>query len=360
MFKVSDFKLVVAFIKKACCIKNSIFVDLPVFFEEEGGISTYHNGGLYIGKPKILGDTLSRVLIAYFKYFEKITGKRLFEDKDSYDTLFLHVINFFRFLCFSQNSFLEAKADEPIAMRLYQKPLVWLLMKDIIVPAYSLKSFDNIKIIEASSPFVDVAYYVTNDEYKKYNQGNEELDEPFVFVNNDIEYKPYSDAHLFLETIKSTGEAERGVICDILTSSLKDKLIGAIELEYKTDKKINDFLLCLMTISDYENKSEELIYSGNMEKQAQHAHNPYINISDTWWFLGLIEKMLEPARGPDWDTYQILNPYFEGIWNNIEQERKKRGREGLTYEALLRIKDGETDIDDVYVIEKALKSNRVW
>jgi len=73
MFRVTDFKLPTSFIKKACCIRGSTFVDLPVFFEDKGGIS-YHDGGLYIGKTEILGDTLSRIPIAYFKYFEKITG----------------------------------------------------------------------------------------------------------------------------------------------------------------------------------------------------------------------------------------------------------------------------------------------
>jgi hypothetical protein len=55
-----------------------------------------------------------------------------------------------------------------------------------------------------------------------------------------------------------------------------------------------------------------------------------------------------------------LHPFFEELWNKIEVERKKRGRNGLSYEALLRIKDGEIDPKNVRVIEKMLASDRVW
>jgi len=70
--------------------------------------------------------------------------------------------------------------------------------------------------------------------------------------------------------------------------------------------------------------------------------------------------MLEPARGADWSTHQLLKPYTEGVWKEINAEREKRGRAGMSYEALLRFKSGEVDPDDVYILEKTLASDRVW
>jgi hypothetical protein len=369
MFKVSDFKLPTAFIKKACYSSHCVFVDLPVVFEyadENHRHPMYHNGELYIGETELLGDTLSRIITAYLLNFKEITGENIPCCEDLMQRTIIYVNNFFRFLCFYQDSFSEAKDDAANALRLYQKPFVWLIMKDILAPAFDEIVAKNCKIVEGHSNCVDAALFVSEEEYSRYDDSAGVLDEPFVFVNTDIEYEPYSAAHLLVEAIKCEGECPVSIMEKVFTSSLYDKLVGLTKLAFKSDKEVNDFFLCLMTICGFDNQSHLFIQEAvdehvkTAQATGQHGGNQYQDISDTWWFLGLIEKMLEPARGPDWSTHKRLQPFLEKLWNKINKERKKRGRDGLTYEALLRIKDGEIDPDKVFILERELDSNRTW
>ena len=356
MFKISDFKLAKFFIKKACSFADCAFVDLQIEFSETNE-PVLKNGVLDVGMPEILGDTQSRIISLYLNNFHDITGCNL--PNTDIEKVLICINNFFRFLCFHDNSYKSAKPDEGIAMRLYQIPFVWLLIKDIVGPAFCIDPVNNCKVIVTPSPFIDCALYVDETEDKELY---EKIEEPFILLNSDIEYKPYAYAHLFVEAIKANNRCPFNIVSTILDSSLKNKIIGLAKLAFKSDKEVNDFMLCLMTISEYKNNCEELmsqICDKNI-KVAQMGMNPYMNISDTWWFLGIIEKMLEPARGPDWSTYEGLKPYTEEVWDKINKERERRGRAGMTYEALLRFKDGENDPDKVRVIEKALSSDRVW
>jgi hypothetical protein len=99
--------------------------------------------------------------------------------------------------------------------------------------------------------------------------------------------------------------------------------------------------------------------SDKMTKTAQFGFGED-GITSSWWYLGLLEKMLGVSRGSDWSTYKSLHPFFQELWDKIEKARIKKGREGLSYEALLRIKSKENDPKNVKVIEKMLASDRVW
>jgi len=365
MFKVSDFKIPTAFIKKACSVSGCSFVDLPVKFEQLDGspiTQSYKDGYIYIGTPEILGDTLSRIVMSYLGCFEIITGSPLLSI--DLQELYIYVTSFFRFLCFSDDSYEVAKSEYPVAKRLYQNSFVWLLMKDIVGPAFGVSPVTNLKMVEAGSPNIDASLFVDDDMMGKYYDTDIVDEEPFIFVNTDIEYKPFLYAHVFVETIKAHGGNPFDIVSTILESPLKDRVSGLAYLSFGEEKKVNDFLSCLGTIVGYENESEQIIFDlggkGKSLKTAQMGSNPYMNISDTWWFLGLIEQMLEPARGADWSTHELLKPYTEGVWREINAEREKRGRNGMSYEALLRFKDGEVDPDDIYILEKTLASDRVW
>ena len=357
MITISDFKLPAAFLKKACRLHDKPFMDLPVQFSEMDDFWGYKNGEIVVGKPQSLGHTLFRLTSAYLRNIEQICGIQLFDNDEDFEQLIQHVSMFFGFLAFSNDAYNVPKPD-PVAMRLYQKPLVWLLMKDIVGPAFNF-NVDNLKVIEASSEIVDVCRFIDDVAKEKYG---DHKDEPFIFVNQDIEYEPYVCAHLFYEVLRAHHRCPEIMIANILASSLRDKFMGAVELAFD-EKEANDFIICLMTLADYQNMSEELIYqlsNRSQKKIAQMGQNPYMNLSDTWWFVGLIEKMLEPARGPDWSTYKILHPYIEQLWKKVAKEREKRGREGLNYEGMLRVKDKENDPDNMVILEKSLAGNRVW
>jgi hypothetical protein len=371
MINISDFKLVEAFLKKACKVRKCGFVDLPIRFSEENdpdkGLFTYDEGVINIGNPNSLGDTMARIIMAYLSNFVEISKKSstdkiqdIFFDEKHKNLIYTSIVNFFRSLAFSNNSYIRPKSDEILVNRLYQYPFVWVVMKDLVCPSFNSYPVKNSKVVEISSNKFDVCCL-----------GNKN-GEDFIVVNNDIECNACIDAHLLYYAIKLQNLDPKEVIKHILDSSLREVFIGILELVYDEDilnGNIRDILFAIMTIFEYENMSEELVdqiskksiinQNQKPEKTAQFL-NPAFDITDNWWFLGLIEKMLEPARGPDWSTYKRLHPYFEKLWNKIEKERAKRGREGLTYEALLRIKDGEIDPDKTIIIEKALASDRVW
>lgn len=359
MNNISDYKICHSFIKKACRIKNCIFVDLPVEFCENNDGFGYIDGKIVLGKPYNLGQTMLRIIISYLSNFGTISSlnsqnRSFFDDKNQETLVYNTLTSFFRLLLYSQNSYLKPKNEEPIVKRLYSKTFIWTVMNDVVCPAFNNFPLKNIRILEMPSAEVDVCVLANKDN------------EDFIYLNRDIEYEPCLDAFLLYETIKAQGMNPSEVISKILDSNIKNVLSGLSKLAYNFDKNSignhEDFLLCLMTISEYENKSEEMV--DRLGKIAQYRDpdnvQSYTDITDNWWFLGLIEKMLEPARGPDFGTYQKLHPWFKKIWDKIDRERKKRGRNGLSYEALLRIKDGENDPNEVYVIEKKLSTDRVW
>ena len=358
MYNVSDFKLPTAIIKKFCSSIDCPFVDLPVEFSDNPN-SLFVDGEIQIGVTNALGSTLSTISTLYLSNFCEITGACLKFSPDQIKRINIEINNFYRFLSFCENSYHVAKDEEGTAMRLYQQELVWILMKDLVAPAFCLGSVNNCRVINSSSSYIDAAMFVDKDDIDESLKNK--TDESFIFLNSDIEYKPYSQAHLFVEAIKANDRCPHTIVSAIISSPLKEALVGALKLAYKSDKEVNDFILCLLTILGIDNATDQLINFRNIKlAQLGMGQNPYMNISDTWWFLGIIEKMLEPARGPDWSTHEGLKEYTQGVWEKIDKEREKRGRAGMPYEALLRFVDGENDPDNVRVIEKALASNRVW
>lgn len=363
MINISDFKLALTIIKKACKTAGCPFIDLPISFSNNNDDFGYRDGEILVGNPNCLGDTMARIVMAYLSSFKEINNKDIdiFADEEQKKNVYIAVNNFFRVLTFSQNSFLDVKQEDPISKRLYQYPFVWTIMKDIVCPAFNSLPVNNPIVAEASSNDMDICSKIEKDgEY-------------ILVVNNSIEYKPCLDVFLLYCAIENQGLDAKSVIRNILDSQLRIVLIDSLELVYKTDilddNNIRDFLFTLMTISEYENMSEELvdqiskrfyISENSLSQKTAQFLNPAYNISDTFWFLGILEKMLGAARGADWSTYKKLHPYFEKFWNKVEVERKKRGREGLTYEALLRIKNKEEDPKKKMLIEKALASDRVW
>jgi hypothetical protein len=90
-------------------------------------------------------------------------------------------------------------------------------------------------------------------------------------------------------------------------------------------------------------------------------------MATNWWSFGILEKMMEGARGADWSIYNELQPYVEAFWNQVESVRKERIKEGhdngVPFDVLLRIKQKQnvdTQIDPNLTLQALLSSNRVW
>ena len=83
--------------------------------------------------------------------------------------------------------------------------------------------------------------------------------------------------------------------------------------------------------------------------------------------MGLLEGMLEPARGADWTTYEGLEPYIKAFWNKVEKVRENKEKsgnfDGIPFEELLRIKVPQTTgykADPTITLQGLLSSVRVW
>lgn len=82
-----------------------------------------------------------------------------------------------------------------------------------------------------------------------------------------------------------------------------------------------------------------------------------MNMDGNFWIYGLIEKMLAPARGPDFSVTKKWAPITNMIWENIESARKQSGLSGASLEFMLRVKDHGSS-DDSIVIQKMIEELR--
>jgi len=359
MYKISDFIIPLRVLESACKYKCMPFIDLQVEFDDRES-PCFEDGRIYVGKTISAPHTMYNIVYIYFDSFEKINGISLFQNDAQKSDVLLLLANFLRNFSYSSYSFAKSKTDSPVVNYLYRWPIPWLIMKDLICPVFQVP-IKNCKIISSCSPFIDISVFV-DDFYMKQNNivnGNA----PFIFANSDIEYSPCMNAGILISAIKAHGLEPIETISNIYSSSLRDQLLGFSELSFSGGKKSKDFISLLLTMAGVENKSKEMM--SNSKKVAEvfdiiKESQSFDQVYGNWWYLGLIEKMLEPVRGADWSTHQRLQPFLDELWNKIEVERKKRGREGLTYESLLRIKDGENDPSKTVVFEKMLASDRVW
>jgi len=256
-----------------------------------------------------------------------------------------------RSICFDIEKPNRVNLSEPIVQRLYQDSFVWILMKDIVEPLEDVV-VDNAKIVIFDSPFIDVAFNLIN---------HEELGD-VIFMNADIAYEPIRQAFLFKVALEYHNLCPNTILSKIVGTNLETMLLGAAKLEFKNDDEVNDFYNTLKAICNVAVAQD---YIPSVYKQAQAEANPSEvslgpNSVNTWWFLGLIEKMLEPARGSDWSTYQQLAPLHKELWDRIEKVREKEGRDGVSYEHLLRIHSDELKPKDIKLVEESLSVNRVW
>jgi hypothetical protein len=351
MPKVSDYVFCKYLIESACHRKSCSFFDFNISSEKDGLIGLLDNGTLSVGDSKSWAETNFRIIRVYFDNFEKITGQKLFTSEEEKTNVLACVASFFGEMSTNPSLLPEARSDEVVVRRLYQSPLLWILMKDIICPSYQIP-INNIKIVMASSQECDIAHYVDKDE-------------PFVFLNKDVECDSIRDAFALYSVIEAHGLHPMETIKELLLSPVKEKIMQTLDLAYPKESQANDFALVLYMFSGIENYSEQIMVSHNKVSSSTDIMQKNAQIGSTgdssFWYLGLVEKMLEPQRGSDWSTYEVLMPWFQEVQEKLNVARAEAGREGLNYEALLRTISGENDKkSNNTLIENRLTPNRVW
>lgn len=343
MFKISDFSIAHNVIKTACKAVCCNFSDLEVVIDDP---FCFNDEKIYVGKTKTLPETIFNIIYLYLENFHKIHDVEIFcHEKQSKETYYL-LMAFLRGLAYKGKMGIESRPLEPVALRLYQFPLPWLIMK--LVGASKDIKIDNVKIIAGGSPFVDTVSCEKGE------------DEDFIFLNTDISYEPCQLACLVCAAIKHHKLDINSVLNDLLETDLCNYIYGLAKLEFEDDKLVQEFFQILKSKSNKDIDYEKLISNFDDIKTAQFGGAALDGFSNSWWFLGLIEQLLEPSRGSDWSTYELLEPLHKELWDKIEKERQKAGKDGVSFESLLRIKDGETELKDVKLIEKNLGSDRIW
>lgn len=353
MFKISDFELPKSLIQLACRSKRVGFVDLEVSFGGKEDIG-FHNNRIEIGPQKTLEGTYWAIISTYLRCFPKIHGIQLFNSSKEASAVYFQVQQFINKLFQDECRGRGWEMDKPVVQRLYQYPLAWIIIKDLICPVFD-KPSNNTRIVFSPSPLVDVSKYYNSDELD-LDINEEEGD--LIFLNSSCVYEPLEMSSLIVSAIEAHGLCPKEVLLEIEGNLfLKDKLRGAASVYFTDDDELCDFLDFLYTFAGVVNKSEELVSSDNINKEAQMSLN---NVDSNWWFFGLIEKMLEPARGSDKEVHETLEQLRDVIQVEVEKTREESGREGASYEKLLRALDSEESPSKYVILEKTLSEDRLW
>jgi len=356
MNKISDYVLISSVLKKICKASQCNFIDVPISFS---GNVEFKNGIIYAGEPKSLVCLFNIIFMQYLNNFNFICDKEL--DQNYINNSIVLFSTYLRTLSFS-NEDVKADLTEPLAIqRLYQHRFPWLIMYDIIGPAFQVPIVNH-KIISYNSWKLDIAVF---------NQG-EVQEDSFVVRNTGIEYRPCLDAAFIVESIKLHGLEPFAIISEIIGSDIFVQFKGLVDLAYLKDKEACDFMGFLLAFAGIDDQIYDIETMGDERKKIANEINKIYKhaqvqnsgnagqVDTPWWFFGLLERMLTPARGADWSTYERLEPYVKALWDKVEKVRKERGLTGLSYEALLRVKDGDNENEPAQTLEALLGANRVW
>jgi hypothetical protein len=153
MSKISDFKIAAALLRELSKQKQRAFTDMAVvFLDGQPGLT---HGGLNVGKPKTIGMTLYLIVQTYVNAY-----KDLFADEREKNDFLIYVATLVRRATMLDGSpqWDEAATEELFLQRLYQRPLVWSLMKNLICPIYG-SAPKNVLLAVGTSPYVDAARY---------------------------------------------------------------------------------------------------------------------------------------------------------------------------------------------------------
>ena len=354
MSKVSDFKMAGSIIRKICKKHNASFVDVSISFDKN------IPGVLFVDKTKNVAHTIFKIVAEYIKLSPSIVDMQLMPDESERDNFLIVLASNLRTFMYGDDH--ESNfVDEAHIMRLYQFPIVWLLLKDIICPIYN-KDLVNLKIICDGNAEADIARYYKKEELPS----NEISDESFVFVNI-INNRVVQNAFVFIEALRAYDLSPVEVVKKIYGTDLYQKYKGLLDISLE-DEEVYDFECAIMEnlgINFYSMISHKIAcLRPNFLKTAQ---NSVPGLPNQFWQLGLIEQMMEPARGSDWSVYKNLEPYVKEFWDKVESVRLKRIEnghdDGVPFDSLLRIKQRQTvgyETDHTKTLQSLLSSDRVW
>ena len=227
MNKISDFKISECILKALCQSNKLSFVDVCLDFDEKS-TNTYC---LRIGPSKNISHTLYKIINEYIRNSFKILDMQLLSNSTEKKNFLISIATMLRDIIYKENSVFDP-LDEFSVQYLYQKPLVWLLMKNIICPINKI-NLKNIRIITGINPYVDIAKYYSEEEA----QANVDINYEFIFIN-EIDNNIVQNAFIFIEAIRSYGLSPIDVIKDIFESDIYKKFEGLLRLAFDTQESV--------------------------------------------------------------------------------------------------------------------------
>jgi len=356
MSKVSDFKLAESVLRVICKEKGVPFSDLNLDFEEDDVGPNCIN----VGGTKNVIHTIYRIVDEYLKIME-MDGRSLFEDLEKKENFLLNFASELRSL-FYKDINLSSYLEDLTLQHLYQRPFIWILMKDLICPIFDV-SLKDIKIVCGKNPYIDIAKFYKDGDIKSI----EGQSYPFVFVNY-VDCQIVQNAFLFVEVLKAYDLDPITVVKEILQTDLLEKFKGLIKMAFDGEQEEKKFIYVLtniLNINLFDFIPQER--SGSSFDLRKYAQMVSPEVSSQWWYLGVLESMLEPRRGTDWSTHQTLEKYHKSFWDKVETIKQKRGAMGkekeVPFDLLLRIKSKQTTDypnDPTKTLQSLLSSSRIW
>ena len=353
MSKVSDFKIAESIIRKICKKNEVPFSDVPISFDEN------ILGTLLIGKTKNISHTIFKIVSEYINSSLDITGVQFMSSGEERDNFFIVLASNLRTFMYGDDVS-NTVAEDAHVLRLYQFSLIWILLKDIICPIYN-KDLINFKIICDGNPQLDIAKY-----YKKEDIPSEDIsDESFIFVNI-INNRVLQSVFIFMEVLRAYDLSPIEVIQNIYTTDLYEKYKGLLEIALEEDE-VSDFECAIMAnlgINFYDMVCQK--FAILKQQPIKTAQNSVPGLPNQFWQLGVLEKMIEPTRGANWEVYKSLEPYVKEFWDKVEDVRQKRivngHDDGVPFDVLLRIKQKQMDhgTDATQTIQSLLSTVRAW
>lgn len=348
--KITNFVLAETIIKDLCRKKGFSFVDVDICFYDEDDKNI--NGDIYRGiaikQSRSIVHTIYQIISQYIEKSKLILGHNIFDNHKEKIDFLLYLTSFLRGIFYSTDTLEIFDEDDLFMQRLYQKPLIWILMKDIICPIYNVE-LKNTKLICGSLTNVDIStYYERDDE-----------EESFIWVN-EIQNRCVQNAFIFVEALRSYKLNPIEVIKEIFETELYDKFIGLLTVALDDENSVNQFIQFLIYITGVNLYDFRPKFASGSIKEAQMMSTMG---NSQWWFMGLLETMLGGVRGSDWSTSKVLDSEVEKFWNKVEKIKHKRGGNYLPYDSLLALKNHESgarEIDPSKTLQQLLSSDRVW
>jgi hypothetical protein len=349
--KISDFRIAEAVLRKMCKSEGVHFVDAPLNFDET-------QDGLFIGGSQNIAHTIYKIVAEFINNSEAIVGRSLLGDEQSTEGFLTLFASKLRSFIYKDNRYKPLR--EPHISHLYQRSLVWILMKDLICPVFD-RDLRNLRVVCSENPYLDIARYYEEGQFEIGDAPNYE----FISLNN-IDNAVIQSAMLSLEALRAHDLSPLEVMARIYDSDLYDKYRGLLEIALG-DADADDFEAMILVGLGVNLRGLLPQKYALSQANVKTAQNLYPGTNVQWWQKGVLEKMIEPIRGSDWRVHRELQPYVEEFWNTVEalkRERKKRGHdEGVPFDVLLRLKQKqnvEFKADPSRTLQALLSSDRVW